>query len=220
MNVLQSRPNYSESGCDTHLLELQHLEGNFILKTLLELEKTYTVNSDYLNKVQENGIETWMRAHLVEWMLEVCDQYSLSCVSLAVNYVDRFLSKEKEDHEELQCVGAAALLIASKIKDVTPLNPNLLCVCSDHAFPVESLKKMEHKMLCSLSWKLNPVTADEVAEFILMRINFEEHSFSTIRKYTLLLIEMSFIDYKFVKYNQSIVAASALVNSLSLMKYA
>lgn len=70
-----------------------------------------------------NGITSWMRALLVDWMVEVQESFELNheTLYLAVKLVDLFLarsSKQPErDHltkEELQLLGAAALFIASK----------------------------------------------------------------------------------------------------------
>ncbi len=51
------------------------------------------------------GVTAEMRKDLVEWMLEVNDQYQLSCLSLAVNYVDRFLSRKLVAPNQVQCLG-------------------------------------------------------------------------------------------------------------------
>lgn len=70
------------------------------------------------------GITSWMRALLVDWMVEVQESFELNheTLYLAVKLVDLYLTKssriqpEKEQltKEELQLLGASALFIASK----------------------------------------------------------------------------------------------------------
>lgn len=77
------------------------------------------------------GITQWMRALLVDWMVEVQESFELNheTLYLAVKLVDLFLTKSTkkqliEQHltkEELQLLGASALFIASKF-DVSCLN--------------------------------------------------------------------------------------------------
>lgn len=70
------------------------------------------------------GITSWMRALLVDWMVEVQESFELNheTLYLAVKLVDLFLTKSSQtqperEHltkEELQLLGASALFIASK----------------------------------------------------------------------------------------------------------
>lgn len=68
----------------------------------------------YLEKHPE--ITNGMRVILVDWMVEVVQEYKLrtETLHLAVNYLDRFLSSIAYlKRNKLQLAGTAALLIAS-----------------------------------------------------------------------------------------------------------
>lgn len=56
-----------------------------------------------------------MRRILVDWLVEVADEYKLhtETLYLAVNYIDRFLSYMSVVRGKLQLVGTAAMFIAS-----------------------------------------------------------------------------------------------------------
>ena len=56
-----------------------------------------------------------MRAILVDWLVEVGEEYKLQneTLYLAVNYIDRFLSSMSVLRGKLQLVGTAAMLLAS-----------------------------------------------------------------------------------------------------------
>lgn len=56
-----------------------------------------------------------MRTILVDWLVEVAEEYKLNTETLylAVNYMDRFLSYMSVVRAKLQLVGTAAMFIAS-----------------------------------------------------------------------------------------------------------
>ena len=56
-----------------------------------------------------------MRSILVDWLVEVADEFKLQqeTLFLTVSYIDRFLSKMEVPGGKLQLVGTAAMLIAS-----------------------------------------------------------------------------------------------------------
>ena len=56
-----------------------------------------------------------MRSILVDWLVEVTEEYRLhtETLFLAVNYIDRFLSHMAVLRPKLQLVGAACMLIAA-----------------------------------------------------------------------------------------------------------
>lgn len=56
-----------------------------------------------------------MRTILVDWLVEVAEEYKLQSetLCLAVNYMDRFLSYMSVVRAKLQLVGTAAMFIAA-----------------------------------------------------------------------------------------------------------
>ena len=56
-----------------------------------------------------------MRAILVDWLVEVSEEYKLhtETIFLAVNYIDRFLSYMSVQRARLQLVGTACMFIAA-----------------------------------------------------------------------------------------------------------
>lgn len=67
----------------------------------------------YMRK--QPDITNSMRAILVDWLVEVGEEYKLQneTLHLAVNYIDRFLSSMSVLRGKLQLVGTAAMLLAS-----------------------------------------------------------------------------------------------------------
>ena len=69
---------------------------------------------DYLDKVQKD-VTANMRGILVDWLVEVAEEYKLlsDTLYLTVSYIDRFLSKNAISRQRLQLLGVSSMLIAS-----------------------------------------------------------------------------------------------------------
>lgn len=72
--------------------------------------------TNYVEKVQTDISEN-MREILVDWLVEVAEEYRLvsDTLYLAVAYVDRFLSFRALSRNKLQLLGVCCMLIASYV---------------------------------------------------------------------------------------------------------
>lgn len=98
-----------ESGFEFTYETLQHL---------IKKENEYSVPSNYFKTNQKN-ITPYMRAILLDWMMEVSNEFTLKreTFHLAVNYVDRVLSLSVNvPKNELQLIGVVSMFLASKIE--------------------------------------------------------------------------------------------------------
>lgn len=84
-----------------------------ILEYLMEAENKHLPKFGYMRK--QPDINHSMRTILVDWLVEVCEEYRLQSetLCLAVSYIDRFLSTMSVVRAKLQLVGTAAMFIAS-----------------------------------------------------------------------------------------------------------
>lgn len=75
---------------------------------------------DYMEKVQKD-ITPAMREILVDWLVEVVDEYKFvsDTLYLTVNYVDRFLSSHTLPRTKLQLLGVSSMLVASYAQNST-----------------------------------------------------------------------------------------------------
>ena len=66
-------------------------------------------------EVTQRDINAGMRAILIDWLVEVAEEYKLSneCLYLCVNYLDRYLSEVAVHRGRLQLVGVTCMLIAA-----------------------------------------------------------------------------------------------------------
>ena len=78
-------------------------------------------NPNYSNNFEEyqKNLTWFMRAILIDWMMEVCKENSLkrSTFHISINFVDRYLSIiQNIPKRELQLIGLTSMYLASKIE--------------------------------------------------------------------------------------------------------
>lgn len=97
-----------------------------IFNYLKEREKHFLM-MDYMQK--QVHLSKWMRALLVDWMVEVQESFELNheTLYLAVKLVDTYLCSKVVQKDSLQLLGAASLLIACKF-DVSKFSAYLLYI--------------------------------------------------------------------------------------------
>lgn len=85
-----------------------------IFDYLQTMEKKRRPMVGYMENVQR-GITSNMRGTLVDWLVEVADEYTLlpETLHLSVSYIDRFLSNQPIIRSKLQLLGVSSMLIAS-----------------------------------------------------------------------------------------------------------
>ncbi|NXV56018.1 cyclin-G1 [Molothrus aeneus] len=118
-----------------------------------------------LEAAHDNGLR--MTARLRDF--EVKDLLSLTqffgfhteTFSLAVNFLDRFLSKMKVQPKHLGCVGLSCFYLAVKASEEernVPLATDLIRI-SQYRFTVSDMMRMEKIILEKLCWKVKAITA-------------------------------------------------------------
>ena len=82
-----------------------------------------------------------MRKIVVEWMLEVTEEQHChpEVFALAVNYLDRVLSRLPIQKSNFQLVACVCIFVASKFKETNPLCAEKLVVYSDFSISSEQI---------------------------------------------------------------------------------
>ncbi|GAB0095958.1 Cyclin [Sergentomyia squamirostris] len=130
-----------------------------ILKYLLEAEQRSRPKSNYLQK--QPDINSHMRTVLVDWMVEVCEEYKLDpeTLYLSISYVDRFLSYMSVVRGKLQLVGTTAMYIAAKYEEIYPPDAADFVYITDETYTTKQVLRMEQLILKVLSFDLSTPTA-------------------------------------------------------------
>ncbi|NXJ82770.1 CCNA1 protein, partial [Trogon melanurus] len=177
-----------------------------IYQYLREAEVRFRPKPYYMRK--QPDITTGMRAILVDWLVEVGEEYKLrtETLYLAVNFLDRFLSCMSVLRGKLQLVGTAAILLAAKYEEIYPPEVNELVYITDYTYTKKQVLRMEHLLLKVLAFDL---TAPTINQFLLQY--FQRHGVcSRTENFARYLAELSLLEADpFLKYFPSQIAAAA-----------
>ncbi|KAG1658709.1 hypothetical protein FOA52_005287 [Chlamydomonas sp. UWO 241] len=170
-----------------------------------ELEKRS--RTDYM-EVKQGEMNPKMRAILVEWLVEVSEEYKLCADTLyqAVNYLDRFLSVHTVKRPQLQLVGVACLWVASKYEEIYPPTLPDFCYITDNTYSREQLISMEEVILKRLNYQLTVPTAKTFLRRLLQVCNPDEY-LHFLSNY---LTELSLLDYNMLSFTPSVIAAAGV----------
>ncbi|KAL3314171.1 G1/S-specific cyclin-D1 [Cichlidogyrus casuarinus] len=129
-----------------------------IIQDLLDDEKWYYRQPAYISPFNENGIK--MRRELFCWLREIVLHrcIDLEVLASAGQYVDRFVAFGTTTSATYQLVGAAAVFIASKIKEVAPLSSADIVAYTAHSITHKALIDAEVSLGNSFDWDLSIVT--------------------------------------------------------------
>lgn len=178
----------------------------------MEVEPKRRPLSNYI-EIMQTDINANMRAVLVDWLVEVAEEYNLICdtLYLAVSYIDRFLSSHAIKRGRLQLLGVSCMSIASKYEEISPPHVEDFCYISDNCYTIEEVVEMESDVLKFLNFDMgNPTIMTFLRRFLmdsLDSLKFQSVEFEFLSSY---LAELSLLDYCCVQFLPSIVAASVL----------
>ncbi|ESN92226.1 hypothetical protein HELRODRAFT_116074 [Helobdella robusta] len=117
-----------------------------------EAEQRYMAKANYMER--QSDINHSMRSILVDWLVEVADEYKLKRETffLAVNYIDRFLSMMSVIRCRLQLLGAAAMFIAAKYEEIYPPDVAEFVYITDDTYTMKQVLQMEQAILKTLNF--------------------------------------------------------------------
>ncbi|XP_076227714.1 cyclin A isoform X2 [Nomia melanderi] len=150
-----------------------------------------------------------MRSILVDWLVEVAEEYRLQTETLylAVSYIDRFLSYMSVVRTKLQLVGTAAMFIAAKYEEIYPPDITEFVYITDDTYTKKQVLRMEHLILRVLSFDLTvptPLT-------FLMEYCISSNLSEKIKFLAMYLCELSMLEGDpYLQFLPSHLAASAL----------
>ncbi|XP_026695055.2 G1/S-specific cyclin-D2-like [Ciona intestinalis] len=187
------------------------LDDPRVLRNLLELEDRYLVSTSYFECVQKD-VQPYMRKVVATWMMQVCEEQKCEddVFPLSMNYLDRFLSVHPIHRTQLQSLGSACMLIASKVKETLPLTTEKLVVYTDHSVGQDELLKFELLLLMRLKWDVLSITPIDFVDQILHRLHLDETTAAVAKKHAHTFIHLCCTDHTFSVYTPSMVAAGSV----------
>ncbi|KAG6615658.1 Cyclin-like protein [Phytophthora cinnamomi] len=170
-------------------------------------ETKYLPEADYIGTVQLD-INEKMRTILVDWLVEVGEEYELDSLTFhkAVNLVDRCLRKIKITRKQFQLLGCACMMIAAKFEEVYGPNVEEFVYISDQTYTAEEMLDMEAKVLNALEYRVASTTC-----YGFMH-RYMKAGCTTDKQRSLVsyLCDFALLYYHMVRFKPSILVASAV----------
>ncbi|XP_030385511.1 G2/mitotic-specific cyclin-A [Scaptodrosophila lebanonensis] len=185
-----------------------------ILKNFREAEKKHRPKPQYMRR--QNDINHSMRTILVDWLVEVSEEYNLDTETLylSVVFIDRFLSQMSVVRSKLQLVGTAAMYIASKYEEIYPPDVGEFVFITDDTYNKSQVLRMEQIILKILSFDLCTPTPYVFVNTYAVLTDIPER----LKYLTLYICELSLLDADpFLNYLPSLVSAAALALARSIL---
>lgn len=156
---------------------------------------------------QQHEIKWYMRATLIDWLVQVHERFRLlpETLYLAVNYVDRFLSKRRVSLSRFQLVGSVALFVAAKYEEISCPSLKEIVHILEYVYSEDDIIRAERFMIAVLEFDMGwpgPMS------FLRRTSKADDYDFETrtLAKY---LLELTLMDIRFVALLPSWLAAGA-----------
>ncbi|KAJ8751825.1 hypothetical protein K2173_026019 [Erythroxylum novogranatense] len=169
-------------------------------------------STDYMEQLQHD-INSSMRGILIDWLVEVSEEYKLvpDTLYLTVHLIDRFLSQSHIEKQRLQLLGVTCMLIASKYEEICAPRVEEFCFITDNTYMREEVLKMESQVLNLLHFQLSvPTTKTFLRRFLHAAQASCQVPSVELEFLANYLAELTLIDYNFLKFLPSLVAASSV----------
>ncbi|XP_048331513.1 cyclin-A2-4 isoform X1 [Ziziphus jujuba] len=161
----------------------------------------------------QRDITQSMRGILVDWLVEVSEEYKLvpDTLYLTVHLIDWFLSQNYIERHRLQLLGITCMLISSKYEEICAPRVEEFCFITDNTYTREEVLQMEIQVLKHFSFQLFAPTAKT---FLRRFLRAAQASYKTpcleLEYLANYLAELTLVDYGFLNFLPSMIAASAV----------
>ncbi|XP_010925928.1 cyclin-A1-4 isoform X1 [Elaeis guineensis] len=183
-----------------------------IYKHLRMAETKKRPATDFMERIQKD-ITASMRAILVDWLVEVAEEYRLvpDTLYLTVNYIDRYLSGNEMNRQQLQLLGVACMLIAAKYEEICSPQVEEFCYITDNTYFKDEVLEMEAAVLKYLNFEMTAPTAKcFLRRFVRAAQGCEEVPLLQLEFLANYVAELSLLEYNMLCYSPSLIAASAI----------
>ncbi|CAF1249681.1 unnamed protein product [Didymodactylos carnosus] len=194
-----------------------------IFEHLKLVEHLYESKPNFM--AQQIDINAQMRTILVDWLIEVADEYKLfdETLFLCVQYVDRFLSTVNVTRSKLQLLGTTCMYLAAKYEEMCPPALEEFSFITDNTYDTKHILRMEQIVMKMLNFSLSGPTSYIFLQHYLSLMKSDIVLDDNVEKWKCFQLLSSYLitltllqDQPYCNYRSSIIAASCLCLALKL----
>ncbi|EMD34143.1 hypothetical protein CERSUDRAFT_55628 [Gelatoporia subvermispora B] len=185
-----------------------------IFEYMADLEENMMPDANYMAIQSEI---TWeMRQTLVDWLLQVHLRYHMlpETLWIAVNIVDRFLSKRTVSLLKLQLVGVTAMFIAAKYEEILAPSVDEFVYMTERGYTRDEILKGERIVLQVLEFKVSQYCSPYSWMRKISKADDYDIQTRTLSKF---LIEVTLLDHRFLRVKPSLIAAIGMYTSRRML---
>ncbi|KAH8029692.1 hypothetical protein HPB51_002714 [Rhipicephalus microplus] len=181
-----------------------------VMEKLIALQKRYTVTGDYCGQFQTE-VQMFMRKTVALWLSEVCEDQECddSVFPTTMNLFDRYLSVAQARKSQLQLLGCACLLLATKLRQTHALRIDLLAYLTDNSVTVQEIQACELQVLERLKWDVVSVVANDFLDHLVTMLGLADCG-DTVRRHASTFIALCATEYHFMSYSPALIATSSV----------
>ncbi|KAF9941155.1 hypothetical protein BGZ75_004520 [Mortierella antarctica] len=213
-NAMTSLIGWDKDATD-NLLELEYKDE--IFEYMKQMERETMAVPEHMDLQPEL---TWdLRPLLVDFLIEIHNHFNLQpeTLYLAMNMMDRYLSKRVVYKKHYQLVGMTSLWISSKYEDSKEKLPSVsqLCKLCSNTYDEAAFITMERHILKTLDYGLGHPTAEAFMKKDLElsgqgQSQSQSQEDQVLRHVAQFLMELTMFQRCFLSFGSSTIAASAL----------
>ncbi|KAH9472363.1 hypothetical protein Pst134EA_002985 [Puccinia striiformis f. sp. tritici] len=185
-----------------------------IFKYMEELEESTLPNPRYMDAQTE--IEWDMRTTLIDWLLQVHMRYHMlpETLWIAVNIIDRFLSKRVVSLVKFQLVGVTAMFVAAKYEEIMAPSVEEFVYMTENGYTRDDILKGEKILLSTLDYRISPYCSPYSW---LRRISKADDYDIQTRTLSKFLMELTLLDHRFLRAKSSMIAAIGMYTARRML---
>lgn len=171
-------------------------------------------NPDYMDG--QNEITWSMRQTLVDWLLQVHLRWHMlpETLWIAINIVDRFLTRRVVSLVKLQLVGVTAMFIAAKYEEILAPSVDEFVFMTENGYTKEEILKGERIVLQTLDFKVSQYCSPYSWMRKISKSDDYDIQTRTLGKF---LAEVTLLDHRFLRCKPSLVAAVAMYSARKML---
>ncbi|CAM2714195.1 unnamed protein product [Rotaria socialis] len=220
----RSEINKTREQLEQDLFELPDYRQS-IFEHLKSVEHIYAPKANFME--YQSDINPAMRTILIDWLIEVTDEYKLNdeTLFLCVQYVDRFLSTVNVTRSKLQLLGTTSMYVASKYEEMYPPALEEFSFITDNTYETKHILRMEQIIMKMLNFSISGPTCYTFLQhyFIDLRssmpIDNNDDDYKSVTMLSNYLCTLTLLhDRPFSSYRSSMIAACCLLYAIQLLK--
>ncbi|KAG8991507.1 hypothetical protein FRB94_012451 [Tulasnella sp. JGI-2019a] len=185
-----------------------------IFEYMAKLEVDSMANPTYMDGQTEIAWD--MRKTLVDWLLQVHLRYHMlpETLWIAINIVDRFLSRRVVSLVKLQLVGVTAMFVASKYEEIMAPSVEEFSFMTENTYSREEILKGEKIILQTLEFNISAYCSPYTWVRRISKADDYDIQTRTLCKF---LMEVTLLDHRFLRAKPSLVAAIGMYTSKRML---